>query len=102
MKRAYRVAASVTAAVVVVSVSPSPAFALPVEHQQPPPDNASEALAQYKKLTGQADQVNEDLLEARTNLTKRRAQLTKATKDLANAKAAMKQAADNEEAFRGK
>jgi peptidoglycan DL-endopeptidase CwlO len=102
MKRAYRVAASITAAVAVVSVSPSPAFALPIEHQQPPPDNASEAMAQYKKLTGQADQVNEDLLEARTNLSKRRAQLSKATKDLASAQAAMKQAQAAEDAFRGK
>ncbi|MGH3763326.1 C40 family peptidase [Actinophytocola sp.] len=102
MKRAFRVAASVTAAVVVVSVSPSPALALPPAHQQPPPDTASEALAQYKKLTKQADQVNEDLLEARTDLDKKRAQLNKANIDLKNARAAMAQAAADEEAFRGK
>jgi cell wall-associated NlpC family hydrolase len=103
MKRAFRVAASVTAAVVVVSVSPSPAFALPnAHHQEPPPDTASEALAQYKKLTGQAEQVNEDLLGARTDLDKKRAQLTKANADLKTAKAAMGQAAADEEAFRGK
>ena len=102
MKRAFRVAASVTAAVAVVSVSPSPALALPPAQQQPPPDTASEAMAQYKKLTKQAEQVNEDLLAARTDLDKKRAQLTKATADLANAKAAMAQAAADEEAFRGK
>lgn len=102
MKRAYRVAASVTAAIAVVSVSPSPALALPPAQQQPPPDTASEALAQYKKLTKQADQVNEDLLAARTDLSKKRAQLAKATKDLANSKAAMKQAAADEEEFRDK
>ncbi len=102
MKRAFRVAASVTAAIAVVSVSPSPAFALPPAHQEPPPDTASEALAQYKKLTAQAEQVNEDLLAARTDLDKKRGQLRKANGDLANARAAMKQAAADEEAFRGK
>jgi len=102
MKRAFRVAASVTAAIVVVSVSPSPAFALPPAQQQPPPDTASEAMAQYKKLTAQAEKVNEDLLGARTDLDKKRAQLKKATADLAKAKASMAQAATDEEAFRGK
>jgi len=102
MKRAYRVAASITAAVAVVSVSPSPAFATPPAHEQPPPDTASKALAQYKKLTKQADQVNEDYLAAKTDLGKKRAQLKKATTDLAAAKAAIKQAAGDEEAFRGK
>jgi len=103
LKRAFRVAASVTAAVTVVSVSaPAPALALPNAHQQPPPDNASEALAQYKKLTAQADSVNEDLLAARNDLKKKQAQLTKANSDLGKAKKAMAQAAADEEAFRGK
>jgi cell wall-associated NlpC family hydrolase len=59
-------------------------------------------MAQYKKLTAQADQVNEDLLAARTDLDKKRAQLRKANSDLTSAKAAIKQAAGDEEAFRGK
>jgi len=59
-------------------------------------------MAQYEKLTGKAEQVNEDLLAARTDLDKKRAQLSKATADLKDAKAAMKQAAAAEEAFRGK
>jgi len=102
MKRAFRAAVSVTAAVAVVSVSPTPALALPqAHHQQPPPDTASEALAQYEKLTGQAEKVNEDLLAARTDLDKKNAQLKKANRDLASAKAAMGQAAADEEAFRG-
>lgn len=102
MKRAFRVAASVTAAVAVVSVSPSPAFALPTAHEQPPPENESQAIAQYKKLAKQADQANEDLLGAQNDLAKKRKQLKKATADLAAAKAAMSQAAADEEAFRGK
>ncbi|MGH3881572.1 MAG: NlpC/P60 family protein [Actinophytocola sp.] len=59
-------------------------------------------MAQYEKLTGKAEQVNEDLLAARTDLDKKRAQLSKATADLKDAKAAMAQAATAEEAFRGK
>ena len=102
MKRAFRAAVSVTAAIVVVSVSPSPALALPPAHQQPPPSTASEALDQYRELTKQAEKVTEDWLAAKTDLDKKNAQLTKASADLANAKAAMAQAAADEEAFRGK
>jgi peptidoglycan DL-endopeptidase CwlO len=102
MKRAFRVAASVTAAVAVVSVSPSPAFALPPAHEQPPPDTESEAIAQYKKLAKQADTANENLLEARNDRDKKLAQLNKANRDLKDAKAAMDQAAADEDAFRGK
>jgi len=104
MKRAFRAAASVTAAIAVVTVSPSPALALPpAPHQQPPPpDTASEALDQYQKLTDQAEKVNEDLLAARTDLDKKKAALKKANADLRNAKKAQTQAQADEEAFRGK
>lgn len=102
MKRAFRAAVSVTAAIAVVTVSPSPALALPPAHQQPPPpDTASEALDQYEKLTSQAEQVNEDLLAAQTDLDKKKAALNKANTDLANAKKAQAQAKADEEAFRG-
>jgi peptidoglycan DL-endopeptidase CwlO len=101
IKRAFRAAVSVTAAIAVVSVSPSPALALPPAQQQPPPDTASEALDQYEKLTAQAEQVNEDLLAARTDLDKKKAALNQANGDLAKAKRAMAQAKADEEAFRG-
>jgi peptidoglycan DL-endopeptidase CwlO len=102
MKRAYRAAVSVSAAIALVSVSPSPAFALPPAQQQPPPpDNASEAMAQYEKLTKQATKVNEDLLAARDDLAKKRKVLRKANADLANAQKAQAQAKADEEAFRG-
>lgn len=101
MKRAFRAAVSVSAAIAVVSVSPSPALALPPAHQQPPPDTASEALDQYEKLTAKAEQVNEDLLAAKTDLDKKKAALAKANADLANAKKAQTQAKADEEAFRG-
>lgn len=81
---------------------PAPALALPLAYQQPPPpETASEALAQYKKLAEQADDVNEDLLAAKADLDKKNAALAKANQDLAAAQAAQKQAAADEEAFRG-
>jgi cell wall-associated NlpC family hydrolase len=102
MKRAYRAAVSVSAAIALVSVSPSPAFALPQAKQQPPPpDTASEAMAQYEKLIKKAEQVNEDLLAARTDLKNKQKVLRKANADLANAQKAQAQAKADEEAFRG-
>ena len=102
-KRAVRAGLSVTAAAAALLTSvPGPALALPITYQQPPPpDTASEALAEYEKLTSQAEQVNEDLLAAQTDLDKKKAALAKANQDLAAAKAAQDQAAADEEAFRG-
>ena len=101
-KRAVRAGLSVSAAAALLFAVPGPALALPLAYQQPPPpDTASEALAQYKKLTDQADQVNEDLLAAQTDLKKKQAALAKANQDLAAAKKAQAQAAADEEAFRG-
>ncbi|MFC4858442.1 C40 family peptidase [Actinophytocola glycyrrhizae] len=102
-KRAIRAGLSVTAATAALFTSvPGPALALPLTYQQPPPpETASEALAQYEKLTSQAEQVNEDLLAAKTDLDKKKAALAKANQDLAAAKAAQGQAAADEEAFRG-
>ncbi len=101
-KRAVRAGLSVSAAAALLFAVPGPALALPLAYQQPPPpDTASEALAQYKKLTDQADQVNEDLLAAKTDLKKKQAALAKANQDLAAAKKAQAQAAADEEAFRG-
>ncbi|WP_233160293.1 C40 family peptidase [Actinophytocola xanthii] len=82
-------------------MSPSPALALPPAQQQPPPDTASEALDQYEKLTAQAEQVNEDLLAAKTDLDKKKAALAQANADLAKARRTMTQAKADEEAFRG-
>lgn len=102
MKRAFRAAVSVTAAIAVVSVSPAPALALTPAHQQPPPPNtASEALAQYNKLAKQATKVNEDLLAAQDDLGNKRKALKQASADLESAKKAQEQAKIDEEAFRG-
>ena len=102
-KRVVRAGLGATAAAAALLTSvPGPALALPLSYQQPSsPDTASEALAQYEKLTSQVEQVNEDLLAAKTDLDKKKAALAKAGQDLAAAKAAQGQAAADEEAFRG-
>lgn len=100
-KRAVRAGLSVSAAAALLFSVPGPALALPLAYQQPPPpETASEALEQYKKLSDQAEQVNEDLLAAQTDLKKKQAALAKANQDLAAAKKAQAQAAADEEAFR--
>jgi peptidoglycan DL-endopeptidase CwlO len=78
-------------------------MALPFTYQQPaqPPDTASEALAQYKALTEQVSQVNEQLLAAQNDLANKNALLQQANTDLAAANAAKKQAAADEELYRG-
>lgn len=102
-KRAVRAGLSVTAAATAILFSvPGPALAVPLAYQQPPPPNtASEALAQYQQLSAQAETVNEQLLAAKTDLDKKNGELNQANQDLAAADAAKKQAADTEEAYRG-
>lgn len=94
---------SVTAAAAAILLTvPGPALAVPLAYQQPPPPNtASEALAQYQQLTQQASQVNEQLLAAKTDLDAKNAALGQANQDLATANASKAQAAADEEAYRG-
>lgn len=81
---------------------PGPALAVPLAYQQPPPpDTASEALAQYNQLSEQVSGVNEQLLAAQTDLDKKNAELAQANQDLAAANSAKAQAAADEEAYRG-
>lgn len=63
------------------------------------PDTASEALAQYKALTDKVSDVNEDLLEAKVNLSKKQAQLDQADTDLINANSLLDNAETKEQAF---
>jgi cell wall-associated NlpC family hydrolase len=93
---------SVTAAAAILFTVPGPALAVPLAYQQPPPpNNASEALAQYQQLSQQVETVNEQLLAAKTDLDKKNASLAQANQDLAAADAAKAQAAADEEAYRG-
>jgi cell wall-associated NlpC family hydrolase len=103
-KRAVKAGLSVTAATAAMLFSvPGPALAVPLSYQQPPPpNNASEALAQFQALSAQATQLNEQLLNARTDLDAKNAAVAQANQDLAAANAAKAQAATDEEAYRGK
>ena len=102
MKRAVRGALSLSAVVTVVaSFSPIPALAQPPA-PPPPPSNASEALKQFQDLSAQAEKTNEDLLAAQNDLNNKKAELDKATADLAAAQESEKQAHALEEQFRGK
>jgi peptidoglycan DL-endopeptidase CwlO len=102
-RRAARAGLSVTAAAAAVLFSvPGPALAVPLAYQQPPPPNtASEALAQYQQLSQQVSAVNEQLLAAKTDLDAKNAALNQANQDLTSANAAKQQAAADEEAYRG-
>lgn len=97
MKRAVRGAVSVTAVIAMVAFSPFPALAQPPA----PPENATEALKQFKELAHQAEMVNEDLLAAKVDLTNKQAELDKATADLAQAQQLEAEAKAQEEQFRG-
>jgi cell wall-associated NlpC family hydrolase len=94
---------SISAATAAVLFSvPGPALAVPLAYQQPPPpDTASEALAQYQQLSQQVSSVNEKLLAAKTDLDAKNAALNQANIDLQAANAAKSQAAADEEAYRG-
>ncbi|MFL6124066.1 NlpC/P60 family protein [Actinophytocola sp.] len=94
---------SISAATAAVLFSvPGPALAVPLAYQQPPPpDTASEALAQYQQLSQQVSSVNEQLLAAKTDLDAKNAALSSANNDLQSANAAKAQAAADEEAYRG-
>jgi cell wall-associated NlpC family hydrolase len=66
------------------------------------PDSVSEAIAQYKKLASQAENLNEDYLAAKTKLAKRKHQLVKANHELKQAKAAERAAKAKEEKVRSR
>jgi cell wall-associated NlpC family hydrolase len=63
-----------------------------------PPSPASK-LAEYKRLTAQAEQLNEDLLNAKVSLDKKRGQLRKANEDLSTAIYVLKQAKTEKQSY---
>lgn len=82
-----------------VTIVPAPALAQPPAPN--PPTTASEALKQYQELDKQAEEVNESLLKAQTDLDARNLELGKANEDLAAAETLQNQASQDEEQFRG-
>lgn len=102
LKRAVRGAVSISAVLTVVaSFSSVPALAQPPA-PPPPPNNASEALKQWQDASAAAEKANEDLLAAQNDLNNKKADLDKATGDLASSKVSETEAHAQEEQFRGK
>lgn len=95
LKRGMRGALTASAiAAAVCTTSPIPALA------QPAQNNDSDSVKKYKELTDKADQLNEDYLKAKDDLTAKQGELDKANGDLAAAAQAKTQAAATEGQFR--
>jgi cell wall-associated NlpC family hydrolase len=103
-RRGARAGLSIATVIMATVLSvPGTALAVPFAYQPPPdtPDTASEAMAQYKQLSQQAETVSEQLNAAKVDLDAKNAALNQANQDLTAADAAMKQAKADEEAYRG-
>jgi cell wall-associated NlpC family hydrolase len=93
-----REALTVTAVIAVLGgLSPSPAIAQPPA----PPTTVSEAIKQFQELSEQAEKVSEQLNHAREEVKVKQAEYDKATADVVQAGELQKQAAAQEEQFRG-
>jgi cell wall-associated NlpC family hydrolase len=68
----------------------------------PAPTTAADALEQYRQLSEQASELNEDLLAARTNLTAKQNDLRQASGDLATAGTNLEKAQEAQNQFRGR
>jgi len=99
VKRVVSGALAATAVFTAVSISQTPATAAPTPPLQQPPTSSDE-LTKYRELAGQAEQINEDYLKAKDDLTAREGDLEVANADLDKARQAQGQASDNEERFR--
>jgi cell wall-associated NlpC family hydrolase len=100
VKRVVTGALAASAVITAITMSQSPATALPAPAPQNPPTSSSDALAKYRELAGQAEKLNEDYLKAQDDLNAKQGELTKATGDLEAAKQAGVKAADDEKVFR--
>src|SRR5437764_8282417 len=93
-----RVVAAALAATAVAAVIGIPqAGAVPV--LQNPPTSSSDALAQYRQLAAQAEQLNEQKLQAQDDYNAKQADLAKANNDLQTSNLAVQKAQANEASF---
>ncbi|MFD2418650.1 C40 family peptidase [Amycolatopsis pigmentata] len=78
-----RVVAGALAAAAVITVLTFPqADAVPALFPADPPTTASDALAQYRQVAGQAEQLNEQKLKAQGDFNAKQAELNKANADV--------------------
>lgn len=88
-----RVVAGALAAAAVITVLSFPqADAFPALFPANPPTTASDALAQYRQLAGQAEQLNEQKLQAQEDLNAKQGELNRANADVDAANRAFGQA----------
>ncbi|MEC3978361.1 C40 family peptidase [Amycolatopsis sp. H20-H5] len=99
VKRVVSGALAAFAVITLVTATQPAAIAAPAP-QAPPAGGISEALAKYRELAAQAEQINEDLLKAQDDLTAKQAELDKAAADVNAAKDAGAKAAGTEETYR--
>ncbi|HEX5117483.1 MAG TPA: NlpC/P60 family protein [Pseudonocardiaceae bacterium] len=85
------------AAAMIAGALPLAAAAAPAS----PPTTKADALAQYKKLTAQAETLDENLLAAKNDLATKQTQLHKLTAQLADEKQAEATAKKTEDQFQG-
>ncbi|HJQ45170.1 MAG TPA: NlpC/P60 family protein [Amycolatopsis sp.] len=94
VKRVVAGALAATAVITAIGVgAPADAVtftALPV--LQDPPTNSTDALAQYRAAAAQAEQLNEQALQAQDDFNAKQAELNKANSDLAGAQQKVQQA----------
>ncbi|MQA09428.1 MAG: NlpC/P60 family protein [Pseudonocardiaceae bacterium] len=98
LKRSVRGALAASAVIAAVSYVSAPAIADPAD---PAPPSASEALQKYRKLTTEAEKLNERHLRAQDDLRAKQGELQKANGDLESAKQSERQARADEQRYRG-
>ncbi|HKS48997.1 MAG TPA: NlpC/P60 family protein [Amycolatopsis sp.] len=95
------VAGALAATAVIVAVGFPQATALPAPLLDNPPTNSSDALAQYRQLSQQAEQLNEQKLRAQADYDAKQADLNKANADLAAAQQAVQKALADQSGYQG-
>ena len=96
IKHAVRGVVALGAVTAVVSLNPGAALADPT-----PPSNAQDAQKQVEQQTQQADQIGQQYLAAKDDLTAKQAELAKATADIDKYGKQVVDAQAKEEQFRG-
>ncbi|WP_026469145.1 C40 family peptidase [Amycolatopsis balhimycina] len=98
VRRVVSGALAAVSVITLVTLAQPTAIAAPVPALQAPP-TGSDALAKYRDLAAQAEKLNEDLLSAQDDLSKKQGELDKATTDVNAAKDQAAKAAENEKKY---
>jgi len=97
LRRVVSGALAAASVITVVTLAQPSAAAVSPALQAPP--TSSDALAKYRDLAAQAEKLNEDLLNAQSDLDKKQGELDKATADVNTAQAAGAVATENQKKY---